>query len=243
MTVPQLAEAGKALDRAGDLHENTAGICRLLHGLVLMEAKRKLAHGKFMPWVKKEFPNSHREASRRMKAAAVFLQTLTDKKQLKKLKLDRHVQFDAQRLLLGDLATNLTEISAAQLDMSNPVVQAASAYVGKRSWTQLVLDLGDLRENNGGKRKRPNGTKRPTKDEKEFDDKESACLAWYKAGLPLVRMLHLQAELTWLHLPDVELANIADLLKFAAKKAAEVCRARKVVPSKLSNWNTEEDAQ
>lgn len=189
MSVPQLAEAGKALDRAGDLHEKTAGTCRILHGLVLKEAKRKLDHGKFIPWVKKEFPNSHREANRRMRAADDFIAVLSDKKQVKKLKLDMPVQFDAQRLLLGDLATNLTEISAAQLDMSNPVVKAASAYVGKRSWTQLLLDLGPAPL--GGPRVsldddgEPKPRIRRTNDEIEMDDfkfaAKTACTGAVKA--------------------------------------------------------------
>ena len=142
MTIPQLADAGKALDHAGDLYENTAGICRVLHGLVLLEAKRKLEHGKFMPWVEKEFPRSHREAGRRIRSAEDFMDSLGDKRRAKKLKLDTRVQFDPHQILLGDLATNLTEISAAQLDMSNPLAQAVSAYVDGRSWRQLLLDLG-----------------------------------------------------------------------------------------------------
>jgi len=237
MSVPQLAEAGKALDRAGDLHENTAGICRLLHGLVLMEAKRKLAHGKFIPWVKTHFSNSYRDAARRMQAAADFLAVISDKKQAKKLKCAMPVTFEAQRLLLGDLATNLTEISAAQLDMSNPVVQAAAAYVGKRSWTQLVLDLGDPRENNGGKRTRLNGTKRPTKAEHEYDKALEEAMDWYELGVVDLQECYLHSDERWSVLPEVELANVADLVKLWAKKLDDICRSRKVVPSKLSDWD------
>lgn len=169
MSVPQLVEAGQALDRAGDLHENTAGICRLLHGLVLLEAKRKLSHGKFQPWVKKNFPRSYREAVRRMRAAEDFIDALNDAKRRKKLKLDQGgksdtpVTFDAQQLLLADLASNLAAVEQAKLDMSNPVVAAAARYVGERSWTQLLLDLGPTAK--GGARE----SKEPPDPDQQFE--------------------------------------------------------------------------
>jgi len=237
MTIPQLAEAGKALDRAGDLHENTAGICRLLHGLVLIEAKRKLEHGAFMPWVKEHFPNSYRAAAQRMQAGNDFLATVSDKKLAKKLKCAGPCTFDAQSLLLGDLATNLPEISGAQLDMSNPVVEAASKYIGNRSWTQLLLDLGDARENNGGKRTRLNGTKRRTDPEKEFDDALKKAMDWYKLGLVSLKENYLHSKRRWEVLPEVELANVADLVKLWAKKLDDICRARHIVPSKIRDWD------
>ena len=159
MNVPQLAEAGKALDRAADLHENTSAVCRILHGLVLLEAKRKLGHGKFLPWLKKNFPASFRDGQRRMVAARDFIAAISDPKRARKLKCDRHVAFalpdrggdgksdravtiQAQQLLLADLASNYDALQEAKLDMANPIVAAATAYVGKRSWTQLLLDLG-----------------------------------------------------------------------------------------------------
>ena len=256
MAVPQLAEAGKALDRAADLHENNAATCRVLHGLVLLEAKRKLAHGQFMPWVRKNFPASHRDASRRMESARDFIAALSDPKRTRKLKLDRSVHFeitdrgeggksdspvtfDAQQLLLADLASNLDALQEAKLDMANPVVAAASAYVGNRSWNQLLLDLGDAdgRQHNGGKRERPNGTKRRTADMKDFDDKTDAALSWYQEGLIYLRDMQMVPQ--WRDLPDVELANIADLLKLLAKHADEVCRARRIVPTKLRDWDKE----
>lgn len=237
MTVPQLAEAGKALDRAGDLHENTAGICRLLHGLVLIEAKSRLEHGEFMPWVKEHFPNSYRDAARRMQAGNDFLATMGDKKLAKKLKCDRPVTFDAQSLLLGDLATNLTEISASQLDMSNPVVEAASKYIGNRSWTQLLLDLGDARDNNGGSRKRPNGTKRRTGPEKEYDEALKKAMEWYRFGIVNLKECHLRSNRRWEVLPEVELANVTDIVKLWSKKLDDICRARHIVPSKIRDWD------
>lgn len=252
MDVPQLAEAGQALDRAADLHENNAATCRVLHGLVLLEAKRKLAHGKFQPWLKKNFPASFRDAQRRMESARDFMAVLSDPKRVRKLKLDaplaltegkkgksdRSVAFEAQQLLLADLASNLEALQEAKLDMANPVVAAASAYVGKRSWNQLLLDLGDVdgRDGNGGSRERPNGTKRRTAAEKDFDDREHTCLEWHQAAWGTLIHMHLSPDLTYQHLPDTELANVADILRTIAADAAAHCRLRNVVPSKLADW-------
>ena len=105
----------------------------------------------------------------------------------------------------------------------------------QRSW--LDQFKGDLRQQNGGKRERPNGTKRRTADMKDFDDKTDAALSWYQEGLIYLR--DMQTVPQWRDLPDVELANIADLLKLLAKHADEVCRVRRIVPTKLRDWDKE----
>ena len=122
--------------------------------------------------------------------------------------------------------------------MSHPVVAAASAYVGKRSWKQLLLDLGDVdgRAENGGKRERPNGTTRRTAAMKDFDDAQHKALEHYRWAAPMLRSLAKDSAKIWLYLPDAELANAADLLRTLAKDAAGVCRGRHIVPSKLADW-------
>lgn len=107
----------------------------------------------------------------------------------------------------------------------------------QRSW--LDQFRSDGREQNGGKRDRPNGTKRRTAAEKDFDDKEHRALEWYKFGFVSLRECALHPGDTWIHLPDEELANVADLAKRWAKEADEVCRARKIVPSKMATWQAD----
>jgi len=93
----------------------------------------------------------------------------------------------------------------------------------------------------GGHRERPNGTTRRTKAEKEFDDKFARARDWYRFGFTGIKLAHEDPENTWLHLDDQNLANLADLLKCFTKVVDEVCRSRKVVPSKLANWHLNEE--
>lgn len=89
----------------------------------------------------------------------------------------------------------------------------------------------------GGPRIRPNGTKRRTDDEKEFDDALEEAMDWYELGLPNLTECYLHSNERWQVLPEVELANVADLVKLWAKKLDDICRARKIVPSKLRDWD------
>jgi len=95
----------------------------------------------------------------------------------------------------------------------------------------------------GGSRERPNGTKRRTKAEKEFDDKAGQALDWYRFGFAGIKLAFQDPENTWHHLDDEHLANLADLVKRFSKSVDEVCRARKVVPVKLANWHLEGEEQ
>lgn len=161
MTVPQLAVASEALARAGDLHANSCSICRLLEGVVLLEVKRKLGHGPFGTWVEANFSKSAQHARKRMQLAEAFIAALGDGRKLrldartrtdlrpfyegKASKTNPWVRFDPARLLLTDLAQNLTDLVEVKLDMSHPVVKAAETYVAGRSYRQLLLDLPDGR--------------------------------------------------------------------------------------------------
>ncbi|MEI6034503.1 MAG: hypothetical protein WCS65_09515 [Verrucomicrobiae bacterium] len=104
----------------------------------------------------------------------------------------------------------------------------------QRSW--LDQFKRDGRDDNGGPRKRLNGTKRRTVDEKEYDDKTKKAMSWYEFGIINLRECVQHPAENWLNLPDVELANVADLVKLWAKGIDEVCRNRRVVPCKLRNW-------
>lgn len=107
----------------------------------------------------------------------------------------------------------------------------------QRSW--LDQFKRDHREENGGKRTRPNGTKRRTSDEKGFDDALSQALDWYELGVVGLKESYLHSDERWAVLPEVQLANVADLVKLWAKKLDDICRSRKVVPSKLRDWDKE----
>lgn len=104
----------------------------------------------------------------------------------------------------------------------------------QRSW--LDQFKGDSRSNNGGSRERPNGTKRRTADEKSFDDREHTCLEWHRYGWAGLVFMHLHADQSYQHLPDTELANVADILRTIAADAAAHCKLRGVVPSKVADW-------
>jgi hypothetical protein len=95
----------------------------------------------------------------------------------------------------------------------------------------------DHREENGGHRERPNGTKRRTSDEKDFDDALTQALDWYALGVVGLKESYMHSDERWAVLPEVELANVADLVKLWAKKLDDICRSRKVVPSKLRDWD------
>src|SRR4051812_2052417 len=58
LTPPQLAEAAHGLDRLMAEYDNLSGICATLKGGVLREAKRRLGHGNYRPWLKANFPRS-----------------------------------------------------------------------------------------------------------------------------------------------------------------------------------------
>jgi hypothetical protein len=144
-------------------------------------------------------------------------------------------RYDLPTLALADPATLPEKARLKQGDLFDYV-----AGTSQRSW--LDQFKGDPYANNGGKRERPNGTNRRTKDVKEYDDKEHVCLDWYKSGFGILRTMRLAPEIAYQHLPDEELANVADILKLITKHADDTCRARRIVPSQLATWHRE-DAQ
>lgn len=138
LTVPQLGEAFRGLDAAQQNYSKLSGICATMKGLVLAEAKGKLGHGKFIPWLKENFPNGRQHASRLMRLAEAFG------------KCSPNATFDA---LTHDLLHTLEEARLSQIDLANPLVARVAAWVGNRSAYQLELELkmdGDGRRNNPG---------------------------------------------------------------------------------------------
>lgn len=143
-------------------------------------------------------------------------------------------RYDLPTLALADPATLPERVRAKQLELFDYV-----AGTSQRSW--LDQFKGDPYANNGGHRDRPNGTKRRTAAEKEYDDKTGLALDWYRVGFPALRLLNEEPGQTWENLPDVHLANVADLLKLVTKRVDEACRARRIVPSKIRDWDKTEN--
>src|SRR5579864_2504171 len=72
LTVPELGEAFIRLDQIERDGEKISGICAVLKGLVLVEVKAKIGHGKFIPWMKEHFRKSPRSGNNYMRLAAEF---------------------------------------------------------------------------------------------------------------------------------------------------------------------------
>lgn len=141
MSLPQLGQAFAKLDDARARYDRLSGICGTLQGLVLLEVKRKVGHGNYGKWLLENFPKSQDSANRCTRVAEEFLRRLQTRN-TPESKFRARAEFEATQLLLGDLASNLSAIEEAKLDLSHPVVEAVACYVGERSFRQLLLDLG-----------------------------------------------------------------------------------------------------
>ncbi|MCA1659011.1 MAG: DUF3102 domain-containing protein [Verrucomicrobiaceae bacterium] len=157
MTIPELAQSFGMLDQVALEHENAHTICRILQGLVLLEVKRKLPHGDFGNWLKKNFKKSQDTAGNYMRVGQDFVAKLADPK------FRVRSEFDAQtavNLLRDDLKTTLERLGKVKLDLAHPLVRAATLYTKGRGFYQLMLELGPASkggktyDRSGGKGKR-----------------------------------------------------------------------------------------
>ena len=136
MNPEQLASASKSLLAAEERYDRMSGICATLNGLVLLEARRKIAHGNFTQWVKDVTGKSDRDARYRMRIAEQFIESLS------KRKTEACFRFEtATQLLLEDFAAMLGAEAASPMDESNPVFAAVASYVDGRSYRALADSL------------------------------------------------------------------------------------------------------
>jgi hypothetical protein len=139
MEVGQLEESHVMLNTMAGHHDGANTACCLLDGLVLTELKRRLGHGKWGTWLKRNYGKSQDTATNRMRAAGDFLMKLQDPKCRSTSEFDLQAGVD---VLKQDLSTTLAVLETAKLDLAHPLVRAASVYAGGRSFYQLCLDLG-----------------------------------------------------------------------------------------------------
>lgn len=140
MDVPQLTAAYRSLDECQARYDKLSGIVATMKGIVLTEVKHKCGHGNFLPWLRENFPKSHKTATQDMRLAAEFF------------KCEPRFTFET---LGRDLAATLREIEAAQLDLSHPLVREVAGFVGERTRYQLLLDFpGERGGDTGGRRKK-----------------------------------------------------------------------------------------
>ncbi len=125
LNVPQLADACRMLDQCQERYDKLSGICATMRGFVLLEAKRKLAHGKFLPWLAENFKKSKKTAAQDMRVAGECG------------KSNPKVTFETLGL---DLASTIKELEAAQIDLKHPLVREIAGWVDGRTRYQLLLD-------------------------------------------------------------------------------------------------------
>jgi hypothetical protein len=202
MNPEQLASASKSLLAAEERYDRMSGICATLNGLVLLEAKRQIAHGNFMQWVQDATGHSDRDARRRMRIAEEFIASLS------KSKTDTRVRFEnAQQLLLDNFTELLSADAASPMDESNPVFAAVAQYVDGRSYRALADALPKPRMG-GARVKDPNKPYDPNAPIENARD-----LLLHPLRAVMRRWNEKEAKLPlWTHLPPEELREIDGML-------------------------------
>jgi hypothetical protein len=203
MNPEQLASASKSLLAAEERYDRMSGICATLNGLVLLEAKRKIAHGNFIPWVREVTGGSERNAQRRMRIAEAFIVSLS------KSKCDTGVSHlgKPEQMLLDNFMEMLSADAASPMDESNPVFAAVAQYVDGRSYRALADALPKPRMG-GARVKDPNKIYDPNAPIENARD-----LLLHPLRAIMKRWHEKEAKLPlWTHLPPEELREIDGML-------------------------------
>ncbi|MDR3405146.1 MAG: hypothetical protein P4L99_21810 [Chthoniobacter sp.] len=113
------------LDQARAQYESLSGACATLAGLVCIEAKARLEHGEYIPFLKKHLGKCRDTASQYVSVAKGFL------------KCRPMTTFDQLTLALMDGAKS---VSAITLDRSHPIVDAVCKWTNGRTFYQLKAE-------------------------------------------------------------------------------------------------------
>ena len=135
-----------------------------------------------------------------------------------------------KKIGFAELATTPADKLPAPLQKKQAELWNFVSGTSQRSWLDQFTPKG-------GKTERPNGTNRRTKAEKEVDDAATISKRWHDLVFPQFRFAFLRPKESWLHCDDLALANLADVVKRFSKELDEVCKSRKIVPSKVADWS------
>jgi hypothetical protein len=195
MTPDQLGLAVGGLNTARAQYDNLSGSCATLAGLVCMEAKKRLKHGEYLPWLKKHLGKSRVMASQYTVVAKQFM------------KCKPRFTFEQMTLALMDGAQSM---SGQGLDLTHPMVSAVAEWTAGRTFYQLREEFGS-KARNGGAQTKKTDTSEPTKPDGWSDAQWERYLALAPEAQqavdlwsPLLRGLMLEGlkEKSWAHLPD-----------------------------------------
>jgi hypothetical protein len=131
MNLPQLEATHDRLAALEAMGEKLSGTCATLKGLVLLEVKHRLGHGKLKPWVAKHYEKSYRTAVDYMNLAREFTKDA-------KSKSAEPCTFAP---MLQNVGETLDEIEALKLDLRHPTVRAVADWTEGRSAHQLLLQF------------------------------------------------------------------------------------------------------
>jgi hypothetical protein len=205
MTVPELAETCRMLDDCQQRYDKLSGICAVMRGLVLSEAKRKLAHGKFIPWIKTNFKKTRKTAAQDMRLAQEFA------------KSNPRVTF---QVLGRDLAETMMALDQAHLDLAHPLVKRVARWVKDRSRYQLLLEFpgesrgGDNtpRDDSGKRIAKPRRTNFELDQAAFEEESKEVCEATGENVQRLLLITGPRSQRAWFVLNDEQLAGLKKLL-------------------------------
>lgn len=146
--------------------------------------------------------------------------------------------------------TDLVHLLTAPLEKLPPPQKKArekiDAFVEGKSQRQLMFEFGiDTKAGKakGGDKSKHRSGKRRTKAQVEDDELAENAAEWFEPAFGVFRDAATNPRETWLHLEDLPLANLADVLKRLTKEIDEVCRNRGIKPQALADWSETEDAE
>lgn len=207
LNVPQLADACRLLEQCQERYDKLSGICATMRGFVLLEVKRKLAHGHFLPWLADNFGKTRKTAAQDMRVARECGKSRP------------RVTFET---LGRDLASTIKELENAQVDLEHPLVREIAGWVDGRTRYQLLLDYPA--EMGGDTSKHP---RKARSTEEELHDETLE--AWMRMVDELQARTFGTAlyKVEWDRLATRELAELDDRIYRVHQQLSDTLEARK----------------